>query len=268
MQLSCRSSLVVSYARSQGGSPIGFASLFILGVVLSFLWIGITEQSDTERIGRKPSSRRPDRTNAAISALAGGLVLARVVFVILHLTYYQENPNLIIAFWQGGLSASGGILGGILGVVALSWKQRKHLWSLLDDLAIPALIISMSAWLGCWIEGVAYGNQVPLNWGWLMNSDPFEGDIARWPTQITGLLLSLVAFLALLRAGQALPPGVSAGISLSAITLILVFVGLFRADPSMLLWGQRLDVLGPATLLIIGFGLTTYCWRRESKDGS
>lgn len=193
--------------------------------------------------------------------------MARVVFVILHSTYFRENPNEIIALWQGGLSAFGGILGGILGVMAYCWRQKKHLWALMDDLAIPALIISMSAWIGCWFEGVAYGIQVPLTWGWLMNSDPFEGDIARWPTQIAGLLLSLIAFLVLIRVGQSLPRGVSAGISLSAIPLILVVVGIFRADPSMLLWGQRLDILGPASLTILGLGLTTYCWRRESKDG-
>lgn len=265
--LSCHSTLVVSYARSQGGSPIGYASLLSLGVVLSFLWIGITEQAEMERIDRRPSSRRLDRTNTAISALAGGLVLARIFFVILHPAYYRENPYEMLAFWEGGLSAFGGILGGLLGVVALNWNQKKHLWAILDDVAIPALIISMSSWIGCWFEGVAYGKQVSLNWGWLMDSDPFEGDIARWPTQILGLLLSLIAFLVLIRVGQSFPRGASAGISLSSIALTLTVVGIFRADPSMLLWGQRLDLLGPATLMMIGLGLTTYTWRRKSKDG-
>jgi phosphatidylglycerol:prolipoprotein diacylglycerol transferase len=193
-------------------------------------------------------------------ALIGGLIVARLVFVGLHQPYYEKNPLEIIALWQGGLSATGGVIGAILGVIAFTRRDRRYLWTILDDLAIPAMILSLSAWIGSWLDGVAYGKQVPLNWIWLMNSDPFKSQIARWPTQMVGLLLSLITFLILYRVSPRLPVGVMGTLAFTGITLTMVVVGFFRADPSMLIIGQRLDVLGPAALVIIGLGLTSYCW--------
>jgi phosphatidylglycerol:prolipoprotein diacylglycerol transferase len=239
---------------------IGYTSLFSLGVLLGLVWIGFTEQAARERKASIKSTRRLDRINAAVCALFGGLLVARLVFVSLHTDYYQENPTEVIAFWQGGLNASGGLVGALLGVTLFAWRDRQHLWSVLDDLALPSLILSLTSWIGSWLDGVAYGRQVPLTWGWLMNGDPFGSQIARWPTQLVGILLSLLAFLALFRAAPHLPQGVTASLALSAIAVVLLIVGFFRADASVLLLGQRLDVLAPTTLTIVGLSLTAYRW--------
>ena len=196
--------------------------------------------------------------NAAISALIGGLLIARLVFIGLHLSYYREHPLEIIALWEGGLSAFGGVLGGILGVMVYARKHLRQIWELLDDLALPSLIVTITTWIGCWLDGIAYGKQVPLNWGWLKNSDPFTGQIARWPTQLVGALLTLLAFLALIRVSRDLPQGLTAGLALSAVSLTLVLTGFFRADASMLIFGQRLDIIGAASLTIAGLSLSTY----------
>jgi phosphatidylglycerol:prolipoprotein diacylglycerol transferase len=244
---------------------IGYTSLFSLGVLLGLVWIGFAEQAERERkVSTKPT-RRLDRINAAVSALFGGLLVARLVFVGLHPDYYQKHPPEVIAFWQGGLNASGGLVGALLGVTLFTWRDRRHLWSVLDDLALPSLILSLTIWIGSWLDGVAYGKRVPLNWGWLMNADPFGSQIARWPTQLVGVLLSLLAFLALFRAASHLPQGVTACLALSAIALILLIVGFFRADASVLLLGQRLDVLAPAALSIVGLSLTACRWLMGRK---
>jgi phosphatidylglycerol:prolipoprotein diacylglycerol transferase len=228
--------------------------------LLGLVWIGFTEQATQERKASSQPTRRLDRINAAVSALLGGLLIARLVFVGFHTEYYQAKPPEVLAFWQGGLSASGGVVGALLGVTLFTWRDRRQLWSVLDDLALPSLILSLMSWIGSWLDGVAYGRPVPLTWGWLMSGDPFNSQIARWPTQLVGVLLSLLAFLALFRLAPHIPQGVNASLALSAIALILLTVGLFRADASVLLLGQRMDVLAPATLSIVGLSLTAYRW--------
>jgi prolipoprotein diacylglyceryltransferase len=95
-----------------------------------------------------------------------------------------------------------------------------------------------------------------------MNSDPFTGQIARWPTQLVGLLLSLITFLFLYRVSSRLPQGMMGALTGALIALILAIVGVFRADPSMMMIGQRLDVLAPALLTVIGFGVASHRWLR------
>ncbi|TFH37842.1 MAG: hypothetical protein E4G99_01400 [Anaerolineales bacterium] len=265
--LSCIARPVVSFARSQGGALIGYPSLFSLGVVLGLVWIGVTESADSQEPRSGRDSQRLDRTNAAISTLIGGLVMARLVFVGLHIPYYREHLLEIIALWQGGLSAVGGLLGGVLGAIVFARRHLSQIWEVLDDLALPSLIVTINTWIGCWLDGVAYGKPVPMTWGWLMNSDPFGVQIARWPTQMLGALLALLAFLALMRFSRNLPRGVPAGLSFTAVTLTLLIVGFFRADLSMLLFGQRLDILAPAALTIVGLMLTTGRGIRARKSG-
>jgi prolipoprotein diacylglyceryltransferase len=232
-----------------GRCLIGFTTLFILGVVLGFVWIGLTESTNPEEEDTGPDSSIPSRTDGLIYALIGGLLGARLIFAAMHLPYFKENPNEIFALWHGGLSASGGMIGAILGVVTLTWRRRRYLWIILDEIAIPALILSITSWIGSWLDGVAYGRQVAYEWPFLMNSDPFSGQIARWPTQLVGLLLSLITFLFLFRVSSRLPQG-----------MMGTLTGAFRADPSMLMIGQRLDVLAPMLLTVTGFGVASYRW--------
>lgn len=250
----------------EGGCLIGFSSLFILGVVLGLAWIGLIEATDSTSPGSTRESSRASRTNALISALGAGLVGARLVFVAMHRPYYQDYPLEILALWQGGLSAAGGMIGSILGLVTLSWRRLQTFWMTLDDMAFPALLLSIACWVGSWMDGVAYGRQVSTRWAWLMNSDPFRGQIARWPTQMTGLLLSVSAFLILLRVSPRLPAGVTGALTATLIALILAVVGVFRADPSMLILGQRLDVLAPALLAFSAAGASYYRWIKAENS--
>jgi phosphatidylglycerol:prolipoprotein diacylglycerol transferase len=201
-----------------------------------------------------------------IYALGGGLLLSRLVFVALHPEYFRDHPAEIFAVWQGGLSAAGGMLGALIGILAYSRTKPGQPWNILDALAVPALILSTTAWIGIWLDGVAYGIQIPAQWTVFMNSDPFQGEVARWPTQIVGAVSSLIALLLLIIINPRWPSGIRAGLTWSTIALILVVVSFFRADPSMLILGLRLDMLGPAALAIIGLGATSYRWIQPSDS--
>jgi phosphatidylglycerol:prolipoprotein diacylglycerol transferase len=237
-------------------------------VILGFLWVGFSDPVDLLAENRARESTLPDPINAMAYALGGGLLGARLLFVALHLPYYQDHYLEIIAFWQGGLSASGGMLGLVLGLLFYTRLFRRNLWLALDIVAIPAMLVAISAWIGSWLDGAAYGIKVTPEWVWLMDSDPFQGEVARWPTQGAGLLMSLSAFLLLYRLQGRVPSGVLGTLTFSIFAFNLVVVGLYRADPSLLLLGVRLDVLGPAALTLLGIVTTILRWQKVTESRS
>ena len=75
----------------------------------------------------------------AIFAIIGGIIGARLVHVIDHWDFYQQNPADVFAIWAGGIGLWGGILGGFLGGAAYALIAR-HPVGVIADLTAPALL--------------------------------------------------------------------------------------------------------------------------------
>src|SRR5262245_37685773 len=54
-------------------------------------------------------------------ALLGGLVGARLYYVLFNLDYYVATPRKIFAVWEGGLAIHGGVIGGVLVGGGYAW---------------------------------------------------------------------------------------------------------------------------------------------------
>lgn len=75
----------------------------------------------------------------AIFAIIGGIIGARLVHVIDHWDFYQQNPADILAIWAGGIGLWGGILGGFLGGAAYALIAKQPV-GVIADLTAPALL--------------------------------------------------------------------------------------------------------------------------------
>src|SRR5262245_66308142 len=71
------------------------------------LWLAYR---DARRRGLDPEKL----LKASELALLGGLVGARLYYVVFNLDYYSQFPAKIFAVWEGGLAIHGGVLGGLL----------------------------------------------------------------------------------------------------------------------------------------------------------
>jgi hypothetical protein len=171
---------------------------------------------------------------------------ARAAFVLSHSSYYASHLVEALWFWQGGLSWAGGVAGAFAGSALYTTLARRPFWPIADSLAVPAAILSLATWTGCWADGCAYGRRTAPGLWSAAGADPFGGTISRWPTQAVGVLLSWAA-LAYSWAGEA-AFGVTFGYSiLAAGSLALAFV---RGDPGPSIAGFRADALGSAAVLI------------------
>lgn len=71
----------------------------------------------------------------------GGLIGARIGFVVQNFSYYMTNPQMIYSVWTGGLSIHGALIGGILaGFIAT--RKMKINFSKYLCIALPFVMFS------------------------------------------------------------------------------------------------------------------------------
>ena len=91
-----------------GPFQLGWHGIFTAIAVLVAVWLA----------GRlAPQRGIPTEVVYAIAGwgVAGGLIGARLFQVADHLSYYQQNPLLIPAIWEGGIAVYGAFIGGLVG---------------------------------------------------------------------------------------------------------------------------------------------------------
>lgn len=94
-----------------------------------------------------------------------GLVGARLYHVIDRWEFFRQNPEKIIAVWEGGIGIYGGIAGVLVGAVLFAWWNGLPLARWLDTGA-PALLLGQA--IGRWgnfFNQELFGPPTSLPWG-------------------------------------------------------------------------------------------------------
>lgn len=96
----------------------------------------------------------------ALWAIPIGFIGARLYYVLFKWEYYLQNPNEIIAIWNGGIAIYGGLIAG--GLAVYWFARRKNIsLALLLDLLAPSVLLAQS--IGRWgnfINQEAHGGAV------------------------------------------------------------------------------------------------------------
>ena len=182
---------------------------FVGGLSVSIRWYGILIASSMALglwLATREAARRgespDDLLKAAELALIGGLVGARLYYVLFNLDYYQTQPWWrIFAVWEGGLAMHGGLIGGLLAGGAYVWAKGLPLLTYLDIVA-PSLLLGQA--IGRWgnfFNEEAFGRPTDLAWK-LFISEPrrppaFVDNQFFHPTFLYESLWNLAAFLLL-----------------------------------------------------------------------
>jgi phosphatidylglycerol:prolipoprotein diacylglycerol transferase len=236
---------------------------FSLGVLACLLWLGLADP-----ISKKPKTSLPTtvRIDAGLAVLVGGLLGARLGYVLMHSHFYAYHPIEILKLWSGGLSWAGGAVGAILGLRLYTMVSRHRFWRAADTIALPATLFAFALWFGCMLDGCAYGKASDVGFLTPSLQDPFGTRENRWPIQSTGAIFSLGTLILLDRVRLRKPmEGVIASLCLMLISGSNFFLAFFRGDPVPVLYGLRSDALASVALMIIGSISFIYCIRREEK---
>lgn len=147
-----------------------------------------------------------------VCGVFGGLIGARLLFVITFWEQFQNNLLDIFKIWQGGLIFNGGFIGAALAILIYVHYKKWNKLQIADILAVCVPIGHAFGRIGCWINGCCFGKTAH---GFLcMRHHLPDGSISQpyFPIQLLGtlgnLLLALFLFLLskkLKRPGWLLP---------------------------------------------------------------
>ncbi|RMA97629.1 prolipoprotein diacylglyceryl transferase [Hydrogenothermus marinus] len=129
-----------------------YGVLVALGLIASYItaiYFAKRENLDTKKV-----------ENIIIFAVIGGLIGARIAYVIEH---HDQMKSFLdyIAIWKGGIDWFGGFIGGIITALIFIKKYNIPIWKAGDIAGISIIIGHAFGRLGCTCAGCCYGKPVP-----------------------------------------------------------------------------------------------------------
>jgi phosphatidylglycerol:prolipoprotein diacylglycerol transferase len=192
--------------------------------------------------------------------MVGGIVGARIFYVLLNHTFFLEHPEEIIMIQNGGLAWQGGlILGFITGMMFV--RKRRLSLSLMLDLAAPYLALGQAfGRIGCFLNGCCYGKEV--SWGVYFPAR----DAHLHPTQLYDAGGLLIIFLILKRYQRFSEiQGLVFASYLILVSSLRFMVEFFRADHEVLIFGLSVYQYVCFGLLVFAFIFAYIMLIRHSK---
>jgi phosphatidylglycerol---prolipoprotein diacylglyceryl transferase len=131
---------------------------------------------------------------AIIVAAFFGLIGSRILYIILHWSYYSTQPFLKILTEFEGLTFYGAMFGGVIAL--LIWcSRRKISFMKMADLFAPYLALGYGfGRVGCFLNGCCYGKEADLPWALPIN---MADSVLRHPVQLYAALGGLLIFIIL-----------------------------------------------------------------------
>lgn len=200
--------------------------------------------------------------DATFWTLAGGLIGARLAYVVPNWADYAHRPAALLSFWGGGLVFQGGLIGGTIALLLYSAFAELPFLQLID-LAAPAVSLGQAlGWIGAWMHGANYGLVLrsPLS---VWTTDLYGVYAPRFPTQALASALGISLFFGLHRLNKFhLRPGTLGWIYLFCNGLGHFLLEFTRADEAPY-WGfLRLTQVAELIEVIIA-ALLLYLWLRR-----
>jgi phosphatidylglycerol:prolipoprotein diacylglycerol transferase len=186
-------------------------------------------------------------------ALLGGIVGARLFFVVLHWQFVLDEPQDLLALWQGGLVWYGGFAGGV-GTVWLYARRHRVSCRWVLDLFAPALALGHAVGrVGCFLNGCCYGEMTDAWCGVIMPGEPRPV----FPTQLAESLglLFLYSVLRLLQPVLANRPGQLFGVYLCGYAVLRFVLEGYRGDQTVFWAGLTLQQIISIAMAMLGVTL-------------
>jgi prolipoprotein diacylglyceryltransferase len=179
---------------------------------------------------------------AGLFALFGALLGARMGYLTVNWAYFRTHAAEILQLPWGGLSWGGALAGGALALAVALLILRLSPFHILDSLFPLVALLSVATWLGCWLDGCAYG-PVSSRWDMLLARDEWGNLSGRIPVQLFGVTAGLLTLLLFDLARRWLRvPGLAGILALAALAMQTLWLSGLRVDPAPHWLGARLDL--------------------------
>ncbi|MEW6230065.1 MAG: prolipoprotein diacylglyceryl transferase [Bacillota bacterium] len=187
-------------------------------------------------LGVREARRRgvnPDKViDLALYVCIAGIIGSRVLFVLLDIPTYFQDPVKIINLRDGGLSFQGGLASAILVGIWFCRREKINPW-VMADVAAPLIPLGYAlVRVGCLLNGCCYGLPTDLPWALAARAGD---ETLRHPTQLYAAVLSLVIFAILFRLrNHKRFPGYLMFLYVGLYSISRFIVEIFRDVPRMI----------------------------------
>ena len=110
--------------------------------------------------GKKEGIKKEQVENLFFYTILGGIVGARVAYVIEHREEFHSFMDYI-AFWKGGIDWFGAFIGGAVVLIFLLYRYKLPILKVGDVASISVVIGHAIGRIGCTCAGCCYGKPVP-----------------------------------------------------------------------------------------------------------
>lgn len=143
-----------------GGSYLPIHAFGVLAAAgfLAALWVALDR-------GRREKLAEAMIWDVWTASLLGGLVGARLLYVVEQWDYFAQAPAQMFAIWRGGLVWYGGVAGALVAVLLYLRYQRQPAPAVIDAVT-PATMVGLAfGRVGCFLNGCCFGKVTDLAWG-------------------------------------------------------------------------------------------------------
>ena len=188
-----------------------------------------------------------------------GIIGARIYYVIFNYDYYGNNIIEILKIWNGGLAIHGGIIAGLLTIIAYTKKYKLRTVRYLDFI-VPGLIIGQA--IGRWgnfFNSEAHGVGTSLQHlkalhipKFIINGMKING-VYYTPTFLYESILCLIGFIiiCIIRRNKYTKVATPTALYLIIYGIIRFFIERTRTDSLMLL-GFKVAMIVSFIMVVVG----------------
>ena len=197
--------------------------------------------------------------NLAFWTIICAIIGARLYYVIFEWHYYSNNLSEILKVWNGGLAIHGGIIAGLLAVVAYVKKYKARVVRFVDFI-VPGVIIGQA--IGRWgnfFNQEAHGLSTTVEYLQTLHIPDFiiEGmkinGVYYTPTFLYESIACLIGFIIIcvVRRGRYVKVGTPTALYLIIYGIVRMFIERSRTD-SLMFCGFRVAIIVSLIMIIIG----------------
>ncbi len=201
--------------------------------------------------------------------LLGGLLGARLYYVIYAWSYYVAHLDEIIQIWRGGLAIHGAWIGGLVAGWLYSRRHHWQFWPLVDRLVIGLPLGQAIGRWGNYFNQELFGRPTTAPWGIPIDLENRPVGLEQFnyfhPTFLYESVLALVLFgLLLLSSRSTRPVGEQTAIYVFGYSLIRFLMEFWRIDYSPEVFGVRWAQIFSAAMMVGVVGW--WAWRRRAAS--
>lgn len=183
-----------------------YGLVYVLGALLTLWYL-----EHRRKKGSFPLTKE-ENYDFVFYLLLGLLIGSRLFEVFWEPSYYLSNPLRFFAFWQGGMSFHGGLVGTTLAGYLFCRKKKINLWQMADIVVIPVVFTLALGRLANFTNSELWGTVANVSWCVYFPLAEAAGEACRHPYVLYEALkrfaiLGLLLFLSKEKFKDKLKPG-------------------------------------------------------------